>query len=164
MKQRQKGIPNWLLFLFFASLVLGLLQGIFLHAFLDYDPKHKYREANGELYVKAVLSIVPQRTKEGIQRGKEKYEQLCVACHGMYGQYKPSLLGPNLADRQWLHDKNEKKITALVMRGVNAAKSKTKQVMPPRGGGNLSDQAVWEVVYYLSAKNSSIIKDAKASE
>ena len=164
MNENQKGTPNWLLFLFFGSLFAGLLYSIFLHGFLAYELDHSYRKASGGLYVEAKLSLVPQRTAEGIGRGEQKYGQLCVACHGSYGQYKTGLTGPNLADSQWLHNNNEKKIAALIMQGVNAAKSKTKQVMPARGGGNLNDQAVWEVVYYLSAKNSSIVKDAKAAE
>ena len=162
MNETQKGTPNWLLFLFFGSLFGGLLYSIFLHGFLDYEPAHSYRAASGALYVEAKLSLVPQRTAEGIARGEQSYGQVCVACHGNYGQYTAGLLGPNLADSQWLHNNSEKKIAALIMQGIGAAKSITKQVMPARGGGNLSDQAVWEVVYYLSAKNRSIVKDSEA--
>ena len=164
MNEEQKGMPNYLLFLFFGSLLVGLLYSIFLHGFLDYEQAHSYREASGGLYVKAKLSLVPQRTAAGIERGKQNFGQACVACHGNYGQYTSGLVGPNLADSQWLHNNNEKKIADLIMQGVGAAKSITKQVMPARGGGNLGDQAVWELVYYLSAKNPSIIKDAKASK
>ena len=164
MNEKQKRMPNSLLFLFFGSLLVGLLHSLYLHLFLDYNTSHEYREASGGLYLKAKLSVVPQRSEDGIKRGGEKYGQVCVACHGIYGEYKPGLLGPNLADTQWLHASNEKKIANLVTRGISAAKSKTKQIMPPRGGGNLSEQEVWEVVYYLSAKNSSIVKDAKATE
>ncbi len=164
MKQTEKNIPNWILFLFFGSLVGGLIYSIFLHGFLDYDISHSFREANGTLYVEPKLSIIPVRNSQAIQSGKETYGRVCIACHGVYGKHKAGLVGVDLADSKWLHYNNETKIASLVIKGVNQTQSITKQVMPARAGGSLSDQAIWQVVYYLSAKNRSIVKDAKPTE
>ena len=164
MKQTERSTPNWLLFLFFGSLGCGLVYSIFLHGFLAYDISHSYREASGALYVKPKLAIVPARSSEALAKGEQVYARVCVACHGAYGKYKTGLLGPDLSDKKWLHHQNETKIASLVMKGISAAQSITKQVMPARGGGSLSDQEVWHVVYYLSSRNPSIKKDAKSSQ
>ena len=164
MQEEINKTPNWLLFIFFACLGIGLLYIIFLHGFYDYQSSHEYREASGSIYVKAKLAIVPKRTKSGIERGKRNYERTCVACHGAYGNYTNGLTGPDLSDSQWLHVKNEKGIAPLVMEGINESKSITKQIMPARGGAILNDRDIWEIIYYISSKNSSIAQDAEATE
>ena len=161
---KENKTPNWILFLFFGSLIGGTLYSIFLHGFLNYDSSHAYRTAAGKLYIEPKLSVIPARTQKGIQSGKENFQSVCAACHGVYGQYKPGLVGPNLADAQWLHKSSEKAMGRLVIQGVPAPASITGQVMPARGGASLSDTAVWEVIYYLSAKNRSIAKDAVPPE
>ena len=164
-QEDNKGMPNWVLFLFYGSLLIGGFYTIFLHGFLGYEPLTSYHMASsGNLYVQPKLAIVPARTTVGMERGKKNYAQVCVACHGMYGQYTSSLLGPNLADSEWLHDNSETKIAQIIQNGVSTAKSITKQVMPARGGSNLSNQAIWEIVYYLSSQNPSIVRNAKPTE
>ena len=40
-------------------------------------------------------------------RGKEKFAQICAACHGPEGKGNPALGAPNLTDKVWLHGSGE---------------------------------------------------------
>ena len=77
----------------------------------------------------------------------------CYACHGGNAE---GLVGPNLTDAEWIHSKGTlDDITAQVLHGVPKEESKSGIVMPPRGGGNISDddvKAVAAYVYSLSHK------------
>jgi mono/diheme cytochrome c family protein len=77
----------------------------------------------------------------------------CYACHGGNAE---GLVGPNLTDAEWIHSKGTlDDITAQVIHGVTKEESKSGIVMPPRGGGTLSDddvKAVAAYVYSLSHK------------
>jgi len=50
-------------------------------------------------------------------RGKEKFEQLCTACHGADGKGNPALGAPNLTDRIWLHGSGEAAIVEQITKG-----------------------------------------------
>jgi cytochrome c oxidase cbb3-type subunit 3 len=58
------------------------------------------------------------------QRGKEKFEQLCVACHGADGTGNQALGAPNLTDNVWLYGASGKSVMETIARGRNG-------VMPP---------------------------------
>lgn len=59
-------------------------------------------------------------------RGKEKYAQMCAACHGMDGTGNQALGAPNLADNIWLYGGT----TASVMESI--AKGRIGQMPPHR--------------------------------
>ena len=77
----------------------------------------------------------------------------CYACHGTNAQ---GLVGPNLTDAEWIHSKGAyEDIVAQVTKGVPKEESKSGIVMPPKGGGSISDddvKAVAAYVYSLSHK------------
>jgi len=50
-------------------------------------------------------------------RGKEKFAQLCIACHGAEGKGNPALGAPDLTDRIWLHGAGEDAIIEQVTKG-----------------------------------------------
>ena len=167
----QKETPSWIFFSFYASLVFGIVYIIFQHGFLlsqnDFAYRrayHDYSKKINPLYIEPVISIVPKRTPDAIKNGEGNFSKVCVACHGEYGKYKAGLTGVDLSDGNWLHYNNEQKIAKLIVGGVNASMSKTKQIMAPRGGSGYTDKQIWEIVYYLSSKNKSIIQDAKPTE
>ena len=49
--------------------------------------------------------------------GKEKYDLLCVACHGADGTGNPMLGGPNLTDNIWLHGASAGRIKTTIING-----------------------------------------------
>ena len=50
-------------------------------------------------------------------RGKEKYAQICVACHGAEAKGNPAIGAPNLTDKVWLHGGSEEQIIQTVSKG-----------------------------------------------
>lgn len=87
-----------------------------------------------------------------IAAGKLIYEGrgLCQTCHGKDGE---GLLGPTTrldADKQWLHqDGSLDGIIAVITAGIDAKKSASGIVMPPRGGSRITDLQVRQVAAYV---------------
>jgi cytochrome c oxidase cbb3-type subunit 3 len=52
-----------------------------------------------------------------VARGKEKFAQVCAACHGADGKGNPALGAPNLTDKVWLYGGSEADITATIQNG-----------------------------------------------
>ncbi|MCE9598340.1 MAG: cytochrome c [Spirochaetia bacterium] len=148
----------WLYFLFGLVFVAGGMYAIFYHGFLGQNNQNAYRQGIGQGIVVPTIDIVPERTAKAISNGETSYKT-CAACHGTNLE---GLACPSLKDNEWLHFKEPKEteLAKLINHGVGASEAiKAKSVMPPRGGLESSTQ-VWEVIYYLSTKNTNIIKDA----
>jgi len=91
--------------------------------------------ALGDEGVKNVVAYV--RTLSGLtadplkaQQGKEKFAQLCAACHGPEGKGTPALGAPNLTDNVWLYGSSEATITETVTKGRNMNVSEGTLAMP----------------------------------
>ncbi len=52
-------------------------------------------------------------------KGKEKFAQICAACHGADGKGNPALGAPNLTDRIWLHGSGEAILETISRGRVN---------------------------------------------
>jgi cytochrome c oxidase cbb3-type subunit 3 len=52
-----------------------------------------------------------------VARGKEKFAQICAACHGPDGKGNPALGAPNLTDKVWLYGGAESDIIATIQNG-----------------------------------------------
>jgi cytochrome c oxidase cbb3-type subunit 3 len=64
-------------------------------------------------------------------RGKEKFAQTCVACHGADGKGNPALGAPNLTDKIWLHGADEEAIIAQVTNGRVNQMPAHKDILTP---------------------------------
>ena len=53
------------------------------------------------------------------KKGKEKFEQICAACHGAEGKGNPALGAPNLTDKVWLHGSGEAILETISRGRVN---------------------------------------------
>jgi len=76
----------------------------------------------GEQGVKDVANYVRSLsglTHDSIRaaRGKEKFAQICVACHGADGKGNPAIGAPNLTDKTWLHGGSEEQIMLTIDKG-----------------------------------------------
>lgn len=163
----EKPTPGWVAFLFWGLLVVGGLYAVFAYGFLNTSNEQIYRSVSaasdapgGGQIVVPTIDIVPVRTAETIGEGEKVYAQVCVACHGANLE---GGVGPNLADNEWWHNSDEKAMAKLVINGISAAEAigPTGTPMPPKGGGNISNEDVWKVIYYLSSKNGSIEQNAE---
>ena len=64
-------------------------------------------------------------------RGKEKFAQLCAACHGADGKGNQQLGAPNLADGVWLHGSGEAAIAETITRGRSNQMPAHKELLTP---------------------------------
>jgi len=64
-------------------------------------------------------------------RGKEKFAQICVACHGAEGKGNPAVGAPNLTDKIWLHGSGEEAIVLQVTKGRINQMPAQKDVLSP---------------------------------
>ncbi len=86
---------------------------------------------------------------EMVRRGETVFhaDGGCVRCHGADATGD---LGPDLTDNDWLQAKGSYlAIVNQVLTGVSEESSTTGIPMPPRGGGNLSDNEVHDVAAYV---------------
>lgn len=65
-----------------------------------------------------VLSLSGRSVNETMAAtGKEKFQQLCVACHGPDGKGNPAMGAPNLTDNIWLYGGSKKTIMETIEKG-----------------------------------------------
>lgn len=94
-------------------------------------------------------SLPPGVTARMVQDGKALWSGagLCLACHGPEGK---GGIGPDLTDGKWDHiDGSYRELVARIIKGVMPDESKSGQIMPPRGGGGLSDDQIKAVAAYV---------------
>ena len=158
--EQGKEIPGWLVGLFIAVLAGGAIYTIVMNGIMGNASSREtmYRESAGVKYVQAEVAVKPERTAQAIANGEATYKGVCFACHGMNME---GGVGPKLADSEWLHTNKESELVRLVTKGVSSAETLNGAVpMPAKGGRpDLTAEQVWEVVYYLSSKNPSIIRE-----
>ena len=65
-----------------------------------------------------VMKISGRQVDEGLaQKGQQKYQQMCVACHGADGKGNQALGAPNLTDDTWLYGGSPGAIRESIARG-----------------------------------------------
>jgi cytochrome c oxidase cbb3-type subunit 3 len=52
-------------------------------------------------------------------KGKARYDQVCIACHGPEGKGMTALGAPNLTDKVWLYSSSEAAIVETIIKGRN---------------------------------------------
>ncbi len=62
-------------------------------------------------------------------RGKEKFAQVCVACHGADGKGNQALGAPNLTDGIWLHGSGEAAIVEQIAKGRQSLMPAHKELL-----------------------------------
>jgi len=85
-----------------------------------------------------------------VDRGKEKFQQLCVACHGMDGKGNQALGAPNLTDNIWLYGGSKSAVMETIAKGRNGQ-------MPPHRDflGEEKAHLLAAYVYSLSTGQAS---------
>lgn len=96
----------------------------------------------------------PPVTDALVARGDSIYNGAgnCYACHGSKGE---GLVGPSLADAEWIHSKGTyEEIVAQINKGVPKEESKSGIPMPAKGGSTISDDEVKAVAAYVHSLSS----------
>ncbi|HLE66910.1 MAG TPA: cytochrome-c oxidase, cbb3-type subunit III [Burkholderiales bacterium] len=64
-------------------------------------------------------------------RGKEKFGEVCAACHGADGKGNQQLGAPNLTDKVWLRGSGEAAIVEQIAKGSNSQMPAHKDILTP---------------------------------
>jgi len=64
-------------------------------------------------------------------RGKEKFAQTCVACHGAEAKGNIAMGAPDLTDKVWLHGGSEERIIESITKGRNDRMPAHKDLLSP---------------------------------
>ncbi len=105
--------------------------------------------AIGESGVDEVVAYLKSLARDGnaagtaVDAGQQKYQQYCVACHGVTAQGIQAIGAPDLTDDDWLHGRAQADIRDVIMRGrINQ--------MPAQNAVLSPDQIRVLVAYVLS--------------
>jgi len=111
IRELDNNLPPWWVYLFYASIVFGVVYMLRFHVFNDYDQKLEYEQEMAaaqleiEAYKKTAKGLVDATTVElltdasDLSAGKGIFENNCVACHMVDGG---GGIGPNLTDPNWI--------------------------------------------------------------
>ena len=85
------------------------------------------------------------------ERGQRLFSQkgICFSCHGSAGE--GTQVAPDLTDDEWIHLEGEvtvAAISAVISAGVSAPK-RHAAMMPPKGGGNITEEEVEDIAAYV---------------
>jgi cytochrome c oxidase cbb3-type subunit 3 len=160
-------LPNWWLFILYASIVFAVGYWLVFHTFgvgdlqiAKYD-KEMIAATEAQLAAMAgmemnddallMIATLPERVDEG----RQLFETYCVVCHMEQGQ---GSVGPNLTDEFWIHGGSPMAIHETVTDGVL---SKGMAAW----GNQLGPKRVQSVVgYVLTLKNTNVPGKAPEGE
>ena len=142
IKELNNTLPPWWVYLFYATIIFGVVYLARFHVFGDYDQDTEYeremiaaREAIEE-YKKTAKDLVDVNTVElltdasDLTAGKAIFEANCVVCHMADGG---GGIGPNLTDEYWILGGGIKNVFNTVSEGGRAGKGMVawKQTLKP---------------------------------
>lgn len=96
-----------------------------------------------------VLSLSGRRVNaNAAAQGKEKFQQMCAACHGADGKGNVALGAPNLTDPVWLYGGSQKTVMETIAKGRQGQMPAHKDFL-----GEAKVHLLAAYVYSLSAEN-----------
>ncbi len=130
IKELDNNLPPWWLYMFYITIIFGVIYFSVHHIFGDGDIMYKQyneqmasAEASIAEYMKNSGNAIDENNVEAltdagaISEGKAIYDKNCVTCHGANGEGK---VGPNLTDEFWLHGCGIKNVFKTIKEGVPA--------------------------------------------
>ena len=95
--------------------------------------------ANSNQPMSVVRSLPKVENKDSLSFGQKTYEESCITCHG-----NPALGAPVLGDKEAWKKVTAKGVEKVYHNGINGINS-----MPPKGGTDLNDEQIKEVIDYM---------------
>lgn len=95
--------------------------------------------ANSNQPMSVVRCLPKVENKVSLSFGQKTYEESCVTCHG-----NPALGAPVLGDKEAWKKVTAKGVEKVYHNGINGINS-----MPPKGGTDLNDEQIKEVIDYM---------------
>lgn len=142
IRELDNKLPPWWVYMFYATILFGVVYLARFHIFNDYSQKLEYEQevATAQLeieqYKKTAKGLVDVNTVElltdaaDISGGKAIFETNCVACHMADGG---GGIGPNLTDQNWILGGGIKNIFHTISEGGRDGKGMIawKQTLKP---------------------------------
>ncbi|MFH6602508.1 cbb3-type cytochrome c oxidase N-terminal domain-containing protein [Maribacter algicola] len=142
IRELDNNLPPWWVWMFYATIIFGVIYLVRFHIFKDYDQDLEYEQEVAaaqleiEAYKKTAKGLVDASTVElltdaaDISAGKTVFENNCVACHMADGG---GGIGPNLADDHWILGGGIKEVFTTISEGGRDGKGMIswKQTLKP---------------------------------
>lgn len=159
-------LPGWWLWLFYITIAFSGVYLMYYHvlqlgalstAKYDHVMAAYAPEGGGDAVAGPVTLDIPEEAssdKEVLASGQDVFMVHCIACHGPQGQ---GLIGPNFADRYFIHGPTFADHTRTIINGVPA-----KGMIPWRT--TLSPDEIYAVGSYIYSLIGTNPSGAKAPE
>ncbi len=142
IKELDNKLPPWWVYLFYATILFGVIYLARFHVFNDYDQDLEYEmevaeaQAAIEEYRKTakdlvdVNSVIMLTDASDLQAGEAIFETNCVVCHMADGG---GGIGPNLTDEYWISGGGIKNVFKTISEGGRDGKGMIawKQTLKP---------------------------------
>lgn len=156
IRELDNNMPPWWVWMFYATIVFGVVYMVRFHIFNDYDQITEYEQevAAAEIeiaeYRRTAKDLVDASTVElmteasDLRAGKDIYELNCVACHMADGG---GGIGPNLTDDYWILGGDIKSVFHTVSEGGRDGKGMIawKQTLKPLEIAQVSSYILKEI-------------------
>jgi len=142
IRELDNKLPPWWVYLFYATILFGVVYLARFHVFNDYDQALEYEmeiaeaQAAIEAYRKTAKDLVDVNTvtllteASDLNAGKALFETNCVVCHMADGG---GGIGPNLTDQHWILGGGIKNVFRTISEGGRDGKGMIawKQTLKP---------------------------------
>jgi cytochrome c oxidase cbb3-type subunit 3 len=162
IQELDNGMPPWLAYFFYVTIVFGIVYMLNYHVFHIGDLQEAEYQAEvaqaalryGDNKDKVKIQIVQISDKALLENAKVIFEKNCVACHG---KALEGGVGPNLTDNAYLHGNQLADIFKVIREGVPA-----KGMISWKG--KLSDEEILQLASYIKTMEGSNPPNAKAPQ
>ncbi len=129
IRELDNKIPPWFNFLFYGTIIWGIIYMLVFHVFSDgqvqsneYLAEVKQANLEKQILIKSGAFINEETVAfltdaATLSEGKDIFTKNCVTCHAADGG---GLVGPNLTDEYWIHGGGIKNVFLIVKNGVPA--------------------------------------------
>ena len=167
IKELDNVLPPWWVYLFYGTILFGLVYLVRFHIVGDYDQAQEFKNeveiaafenaknksaTPDDMNVDKVTLLIDAAS---LAKGKEIFTNACAACHKADGG---GLVGPNLTDKNWINGGGIKNVFKLISEG-----SKNNATMVA-WNKNLKPTEIQNVASYILSLQGTNPAGAKAAE
>ncbi len=156
IRELDNKLPPWWVYMFYATIIFGVVYLVRFHVFNDYDQDLEYEQEVAaaqlaiEEYKKTAKDLVDASTvtllsdASDLAAGKTIFETNCVACHMADGG---GGIGPNLTDEYWILGGGIKNVFNTVSEGGRDGKGMVswKAILKPAEIAQVSSYILVEI-------------------
>ncbi|NJB71321.1 cytochrome c oxidase cbb3-type subunit 3 [Saonia flava] len=167
IKELDNKLPPWWVYMFYATIIFGVIYLVRFHVFYDYTQKQEYEQEMAaakisvEEYKKTAKDLVDVSTVEllteasDLKTGENVFTANCVACHMADGG---GGIGPNLTDEYWILGGGIKNVFNTISEGGRDGKGMIawKQSLKPA--------QIAQVASYILSMQGTTPANPKAAE